>query len=121
MAKEYSFVCRTCGKREDHPKPYPYPCPCGSILRRDYSSVGYTKSFVPHYNHSVGKYVRNESHFREELSKAEDAHSARTGLDCSFKQIEIGESPGVTREGLDETDKRNRDLGKSEPTKKIFT
>lgn len=89
-------------------------------MRRDYSSISVIKPFTPHYNHSVGKYVRTAGEFKSELTRASDAHSERTGIDHDFRPIEMNEAPGVTSEGLDSTAKRKRDTGETQPTKRIF-
>lgn len=90
-------------------------------MRRDYSSIAVSKSFKPHFNHSVGKYVRNNAEFRSELSRASDRASERTGIDHNYKPIDAGDRPGVTSEGLYETEKRKRDDGITQPTRRHFT
>lgn len=90
-------------------------------MRRDYSTVSFSRSFQPHFNHSVGKFVNNKREFSDELKRASESASLRTGIDHNYKPIEMNEAPGVTNEGLDETAKRRRETGQDQPTKRIFT
>lgn len=84
-------------------------------MRRDYNTFSVRKSFAPHFNHSVGKYVSNERDFHDELKRAGDKN------ETVYSPLAAGDIPGVTDEGMDETHKRSRDTGQVEPSKKLFT
>lgn len=120
---KYDYVCRSCGAKDE--KAFltePYPCPCGGLKKRHFGfQVG--RSFTPHFNHSVGRYVSNERQFKDALSQASDHASETTGTEHRYVPMPLGDAPSaqnVTQEGMDETNKRKRDGGWVEPGKKIF-
>lgn len=69
-----------------------------------------------HFAHSVGKVVRGRKHFREELQRASDAATARTGVPHRFEPVDLRdrEALGVTDEGLDATARRAVAEGRAE-------
>lgn len=42
-------------------------------------------SFKPHYNHSVGKWVSSDQHFRDELKRAGEHTSQVLGMDTDYQ------------------------------------
>lgn len=110
----YSFRCPTCGLEDElvasiHTGPGTIYC-CDTPMDRIYHPPAVRTSWVPHYNHSVGRYVRTEAEFRSALSQASDDMSARTNIDHSYVPVEAGdrEAMGVTDAGMDASRKAHR-------------
>ena len=62
-------------------------------MGRDYSSVHFGPgSFTPHFNHSVGAYVRNSRDFDEKLKIAGEKAGS------TFTRLEPGEMPRPTKD-----------------------
>lgn len=124
----HAYRCRSCGAgREDYTPisvspPEDFPCSCGRRQQRVFHPPVVFKGFEPHFNASVGRYVSSEREFRAELSRASEAMSQRTGMDHNYVPLEgpdAREAAGVTDEGLDETHRRHRELGWTEPKTKV--
>lgn len=49
--------------------------------------------FTPHYNHSVGKYVRSDRDYRDALRRASDTQSAVTGIDADYQPVDLLDRP----------------------------
>jgi hypothetical protein len=84
-------------------------CPsCGTTLTRKYSfRIG--SSFQPHYNPSVGRYVRNEADFQSALSAASDAASEYTGIPHHFVAHDLQDTAahGLSSADVAEANDRN--------------
>lgn len=111
----YEYRCPTDGKVFEYFKSEPTEehCPThGNVLRRKYS-FAVPKLFVPHYNHSVGRYVTSESDFRSALKKASDEASATTGVEHNYVPIDYREAMRnlPSEEGLAEQQKAKVDAG----------
>ncbi len=83
-------------------------------MRREWNSFALTRvsSVQPHYNHSIGSYVRNSGHLKSEFSRKSDEMSERMGQHVDYQPIDpydlkhSPESFGVTDEGLETRAKR---------------
>jgi hypothetical protein len=83
-------------------------------MQRDYHfNIG--RSFRPHFNHSVGRFVRTQTEFNDALKRAGDKN------ETVYSPIDMHEAPGVNDEGMDATRKQRRDSGIDPPTKRIIT
>jgi hypothetical protein len=66
-------------------------CPIGHPqVKRNYSFT-FGLGVKEHWNGSVGKYVSNERHLRDELSRASDEHSEKTGTEHRYVMADVGE------------------------------
>ena len=117
----YEFQCRTCGRGRESQSRDILPCPCGGLYKRVFH-CNLASTFQPHFNHSVGRYVRSQQDFNEGLKAAsEEASRPRidpatgriTQVDHKFTPIEAGDTKalGVTDEGLETTMRDHRDKG----------
>lgn len=119
----YAFLCRQCGRAHESPsRTITEPCPCGGSYRRDFR-FNRASTFVPHFNHSVGKYVHNQAEFNTELRRASDRATAATGAEHNYVPVDAAEvaKTRANDDGLYEQAKRHRDLGWTQPTKRIIT
>lgn len=73
----------------------------------------------PHWNHSVGGYVRNRLDFEDALKRRSDEASERLGTEHRFRPVDH-DCVGATEEGLDLTWKAERDSGKTDSKRRIF-
>lgn len=64
---------------------------CGCKARRVYTPLAFKKPWEPHFNHSVGQYVRNEQEFRSALSRGSDEASERTGMEHRYTSVQPGD------------------------------
>lgn len=71
----------------------------------------YKPPMQEHFNTSVGKTISNPQQFKDELAKASDAATERTGVPHNYQPIDPQEKEalGATDEGLDATRRRARD------------
>jgi DNA-directed RNA polymerase subunit RPC12/RpoP len=117
----YAFVCSDCGAGYEHPHHPENPCPlCGGRLRRDWRHVSVRRDMAPHFNHSLGAYVRNRTEFEDGLKRKSDETSERLGVEHRFRPVDH-DCVGATTEGLeDATWKAERDSGKTEPKRRFF-
>jgi hypothetical protein len=79
---------------------------------------------APHWNNAVGGYVRNLREFDDALKRKSDEMSERLGKEHRFRRVDWADAAaagGVTEDGLDATRKAQRDTGKDEPTRRLFT
>lgn len=78
------------------------PCyECGGPVRRVFS-VSFPKPMVEHWNSTVGKPIRTERQFADELKRASAETSERLGHEHRFVPIDPSQV-GATHEGLDNT------------------
>lgn len=112
----YEFRCHGCGSKVDKLNDRtPSQCACGDTLRRNYSVAvpSPRRQWVPHFNHSVGKYVESERAFDEALKRGSEEQSIRTGMDHNYTRIDAQDQAGygATEEGLYDMAKSSHDLG----------
>ena len=65
-------------------------------LKRYFGSVQLPRNggaFQPHFNHSVGKYVSSARDFTDQLKRAGDEQSERTGITHSYVPVMPGDVP----------------------------
>jgi len=113
----YEWYCKLCNeiiqveKYLDSPPQHK----CGSWMVRRYS-ISTRRSMPEHFNASVGKYVSNENQFRDELKRASEEATLRTGMEHRFVPIDPREkaSLGVSDEGMENTFRRQREAGQTE-------
>lgn len=80
----YEYRCPSCHttlETTTRDNPICPNCLCACTRR---FSFNLPSSFQPHYNPSVGRYVRNEADFKAALSKASDDASEYTGVVHKF-------------------------------------
>lgn len=98
----YAYRCKSCGEDQDELiRSDDLTCnSCGGSLRRVFSFAQPT-TFIPHYNPSVGRYVRSESDFKVALSEASDLASAYTGVTHNFQPRDLQETAGLGMSSAD--------------------
>lgn len=117
----FDFQCVECGKVLEHNySTYPYPCSlCSGRMKRKFQ-VAIKKTFTPHYNSAVGKYISNEHEFREELRRKSDETSESSGTEHNYTMVDLRDKPGVTEDAADAIEQGNRIRGWSHKTKTTF-
>lgn len=101
----YEYRCLGCGQTILHDfaldRVSGTPC-CGRVGQRIWS-VSFHRPMPPHFNHSVGRYVSNETKFSDALKEKAEEATAKTGIPHDYKPVDIRdrETLGVTEEGLD--------------------
>lgn len=75
------------------------PCPCGGTARRRWS-VSFHRSMPEHFNHSVGRYVSNESDFSDALKQKSEEATEKTGIPHNFAPVDLTDTAtlGVTED-----------------------
>lgn len=94
----------------------------GDMIR--VASVNFIKPMKEHYNPSVGKHISTMREFRDGLKRGAEEEYLQTGMEHTYVEVDPTDkkSLGVTDEGLDDQQKRHRELGWTEPpTTKIIT
>ncbi len=111
----FAWVCRMCGRQAETKDRQPPHCPnCGFPMGRQWDTfaIARVSTVQPHYNHSIGSYVRNSGHLKSEFSRASDQMSERMNQHVDYQPIDpydLKHNPeafGVTDEGLDKRAKR---------------
>lgn len=117
-ARIYSYKCRSCGHTHDtttHATGYMGPCPrpaCDGDMYRDYSSVQLARpAMQEHLNTTTGTVVRTMSQFEDDLKRKSEEATLRTGIEHKFVPHMPSEAPGVTGEGIDESNRTRTKLG----------
>jgi putative FmdB family regulatory protein len=92
----YAYRCKECRNEEDHLyRSDDFTCDtCGGHLIRAYS-FAQPSTFQPHFNASVGRYVRSDTDFRSALSEASDNASAYTGITHNFQPRDMHDTDGL--------------------------
>lgn len=114
----YEYGCRTCGSiitvyHGGAPPKMPPNCPnCHTQPSRrfGFNTPSPNSSFQTHFNNSVGKVVRNPQEFKDELKRASEAQTLRTGVEHNYVPRDPRDKVGVTEEGLHEHNKSLHDL-----------
>lgn len=73
---------------------------CNQDTKRRYSFY-VEKSFVPHYNPSVGSFVSSQSEFNNKLRILGDEQTERTGILHNYVPVEVGDSQAFGLGGED--------------------
>jgi len=112
----YAYRCNNPACRHHHDSTFrgdqhPDPCPAclTGVLKRQFR-VALQRPMQEHFNHTVGKPISSMSKFREELKRASEDYSNRTGLDAKFEPKDWGEL-GATSEGLDTANRERVNQG----------
>lgn len=86
------------------------PCPnCTTgVLKRRWS-VNSAPVMQEHFNHTTGTVVGSMAQFRDDLKRASDEYSQRTGIESDFQPREWGEL-GATGEGMDDVNRERTKL-----------
>jgi hypothetical protein len=87
---------------------------CGAHPTRVWS-FNHSRAFPEHFNNSVGEFVSNKHQFYDGLKRQSEVQSARTGIEHDFQPVDPTDmrdasAHGVTDEGLDDTNRRLRQL-----------
>lgn len=107
----FEYLCDSCGHFQSLTRGDRQRCPnCGATSRRRFA-FNPKSPFQDHYNMSVGRYVHNETDFRDGLKKASETQTLRTGLEHHYEPIDYRDRDacGITDEhiaALDETKRR---------------
>lgn len=82
------------------------------MLSRKFSFTA-PRLFVPHFNHSVGRYVTSDADFRDALKQASEQAYDNTGIEHNYVPVEPREVMKNLRseEGLAEQEKAKVDAG----------
>lgn len=87
----YQFRCGKCGSVFTSDVRTTYICPLGHTdVKRKYAFT-FGVGVREHWNGSVGKYVSNEQHLKDELARAGDKASEETGMHHSYVMADVGE------------------------------
>ena len=85
------------------------PCPCGGVLRRDFHFQLGSTGLKPHFNHAVGKYVRNDREFNDALKRRAEENSIATGITHEYSRLDPGDAPSP-RDATEAIEARNKVL-----------
>lgn len=130
----YEFKCRACGTRYIYGDRDHIGEPCTATLRGDFVTRdgGHSSAYrcsgqikrlfsfsthmdMPdHFNTSTNSYVRNRSHFSDELKRMSEDATHYTGIEHNYTPVDYHdtEAIGVTPEGLDATYDKAREEGR---------
>lgn len=110
----YEHKCKVCGSRFLTQTRTEKSCPLGHNDLARVFSFNTTVLFEPHFNASVGKYVRNQAEFNSELSRLSDDMSERVGMTHNFVPVDQQDRQafGVTDEGQENFDRVHYDKDK---------
>lgn len=120
----YPYRCRICEKSTEASFPIGTNPPtithgCGFEAPRIYTPFA-THIFKPAYNPSVGKYISSDREFRDELKRASEAQTLLTGQEHNYVPVDPQDVVLKSGVGFEEQQKARRDLGWTEPTRKIY-
>lgn len=93
---------------------------CGLEARRVFSDFAFHR-FTPHYSPAVGKPVSSQKEFREDLKRASEEATLRTGMPHDFQPIDIRDHPPKNMEALEVTHRKHRELGWTERKASYFS
>lgn len=88
---------------------------CGGVSRRDYSTVQFgTTGLVPHFSHTVGKYVQSNRDFDDALKRKAEENTIRTGAEHSYVRVDPGDvpQPNINTEAFETRAKTLTDQGR---------
>jgi hypothetical protein len=95
------------------------PC-CGLEAERVFGDFAF-KRFAEHYSPAVGKVVSSDREFRDDLKRASEEATIRTGIVHDFQPIDITEHAPKNLEGLEATHRKHRELGLTERKTSFFS
>ena len=117
----YLYRCHECGvhgeKWQRHTEEPLVDCPeCQSPSLRRVYSFAMAAVMHEHFDHTVGKVISDPRQFTEELNRAAEKESERTGRKVNYVPVDLGdrESLRVTEEGMDSTMRRKTETGQRE-------
>lgn len=101
----YEYKCKLCGlistttSRDD-----PVCAHCQHTDVRRIFSFNPLKSFQPHYNVALGRWVNSRSDFKDGLKIASEESSIRTGIDTNYVPVDWQDQAAFkpTDDGMDE-------------------
>lgn len=85
---------------------------CLGALRRVYS-ISFTKPLQEHWNTTVNKPIRTNKQFADELKRASEEATLRTGVEHRYVPTDPS-AVGATQEGMESTYREQRNAGKTE-------
>lgn len=101
----YGYSCKSCGFSVElsTSQPSDIQCSCGGSFTRIYA-FSIAKSFQPHFNPSVGRYVTSRSDLNDAFKVISDDASTRTGIYHNFKPYDVQdhEAFGLTSDDLED-------------------
>lgn len=124
----YEYRCRKCGNQvstTEHLEGEQLCSQCGHRLGRVFSfGIQRTTTINSHFNHSLGRVISSERHLRDELARASEAATERTGVNHNYQPLDYRdpstrETLGITDEGLKESHDVRVLQGKLDPTPKL--
>ena len=96
----WDLICYKCGSRLKDIDVHGEPplCECGEVYNKDYRTVRFTviNDIPPHFNESLGKWVKSRSHFRQllwETNSRTDDITPTGGLTREERAIREGREP----------------------------
>jgi|TARA_R110000824_G_scaffold45443_3_gene131406 putative FmdB family regulatory protein len=117
----YLYRCRGCGthgqKWQKHTEDPMVKCPeCRAPTLRRVFSFAMKAMMHEHFDQTVGKVISDPKQFKEELRRASEKETERTGRKVNYVPVDLNdkESLRVTEEGMDSTLRRNTQTGKRE-------
>ena len=113
--RTYEYRCRTCRTTQTSTTYGLDVClvdGCLGALKRVYS-ISFTRPFAEHFNHTVGKPVSSQQQFADELKRASEEASLRTGVEHRYVPTDPS-MLGATQEGMESTYRQQRSAGKTE-------
>ena len=117
----YLYRCRGCGvhgqKWQKHTEDPMVQCPeCRAPTLRRVFSFAMKAMMHEHFDQTVGKVISDPKQFKEELRRASEKETERTGRKVNYVPVDLNdkESLRVTEEGMDSTLRRNTQTGKRE-------
>jgi hypothetical protein len=96
------------------------PCPkCGGRLKRIWG-FRQTPMMHSHWNASVGKTISSMKQFKDELARASDAQTEKTGIEHRYVPVDPNEMRPPDDAGMQSQYDRAVKDGRIEPTKKVL-
>lgn len=118
----YHYRCSRCSIEEEHyfmfadyEQSVKVVCPqCGYTMER-VLSFAFHRGMSEHYNPTVGRVVKNSRDFHDELKRASEAATIRTGIPHNYQPIDIAD---LRNEATKEASAKRRErLGQYEAKK----
>lgn len=111
----YEFRC-ACGDILSTTRPMTadtqlkYHDACGLDAQRIYSNFSFTR-FTEHFNPAVGKVVSSKQEFLDDLKKASEDATRKTGIEHNFVPMEMPSGIDPDKPGMDEQFRTRRKMG----------
>lgn len=96
-------------------------CPCGGVYKRRFS-LTFPTMLHEHFNDTVGKPIHSHRQFRDELRRASDHATERTGIPHDYQPIDLHDPIVAPKSdaGMKETHDLKVNLGLKPPTPKLM-